>query len=98
MMFKLRQAIKKFLTEHKSSLSKTDITYIQRSLLNVDNHFSFFYITAKVYKTPRVPHPIVSQYGSILDGNTRWLTKQLKPLSKRMPSFLPSSKCLKNNL
>ena len=51
-----------------------------------------------MHKTPWVPRPIVSQCGSILDGIARWLTKQLKPLSKRMPSYLPSSKSLKKDL
>ena len=96
-MFDVKQKIKNFISEHKSTISDNDQQFLNRTL-KVENPFSYFYITAKVHKTPWKARPIVSQCGSTLDGLARWLTQQLKPLSQKMPSYLSSSKKLKTDL
>jgi hypothetical protein len=66
--------------------------------LEVTDPFAYFYILAKVHKTPWKSRPIVSVSGSITHGLGRWLDQQLQPICKRLPSYLKSSVELKQKL
>jgi hypothetical protein len=49
----------------------------------------------KVRKTPWKVRPIVSVSSSITLGLGRWLNQQLKPIIKKLPSYISSSFDLK---
>ena len=64
--------VEAFITAHTKrnkeggiGLTSEDETYLERSM-NVKDRFSYFYITAKIHKTPWKTRPIVSAAGSIL--------------------------------
>jgi hypothetical protein len=86
----VEQNIIKFLGDYHHSISKDDNTFLWRSL-EVQDKFSYFYITAKVHKTPWKPRPITSTAGSITHGLGRWVDQELKPIVKKLPSYIRSS-------
>jgi hypothetical protein len=86
----LRNNIMEFLTTFKDHFTKEDNTFLWRSL-EVADHFSYFYITAKVHKKPWKPRPITSTAGSITHGLGRWVDQELKPLVHQLPSYIRSS-------
>ena len=96
MYFKLlKEQLSKFLQEQ--DLSKADFKFLQRSF-EVKDPWSYFYLTAKVHKSPLKTRPIVSVCGSITHGLGRWLDQQLQPIVRQLPSFIPSSFALKQEL
>jgi hypothetical protein len=56
-----------FFSDYNDCFTKEDRTFLWRSL-EVRDKFSYFYITAKVHKTPWKPRPITSTAGSITHG------------------------------
>jgi hypothetical protein len=89
--------IDNFIINHGKNIEYADRTFIDRSAL-VDDPFAYFYITAKVHKTPWKSRPIVSVAGSVTHGLGRWLDQQLQPLCQKLPSYLKSSFELKTQL
>jgi hypothetical protein len=79
-----------FLSDYHHCFSKEDNNFLWRSL-NVADKFSYFYITAKVHKTPWKPRPITSTAGSITHGLGRWVDQELKPIVNKLPSYIRSS-------
>jgi len=99
-----KQLVQAFLSTYKrkdknagSGLSSADETFLERSL-DVKDKFSYFYITAKIHKTPWKTRPIVSVPGSILHGLGRWIDSQLQVICRDLPSYLRSSFDLKQDL
>lgn len=89
--------IESFIVDMASVLSPADQTYLERSL-DVKDKYAYFYLMAKVHKTPWAVRPIVSVSGSITHGLGRWLDQQLKPIVRQLPSYIESSFSLKNRL
>jgi hypothetical protein len=83
-----------FLDTRAQEIAYPDQTYLLRSL-EVKDKFAHFYIMAKFHKSPWAVRPIVSVSGSITHGLGRWLIQQLKPIVKRLPSYIESSVDLK---
>ena len=86
-----------FLSDYNDYFTKEDRTFLWRSL-EVPDKFSYFYITAKVHKTPWKPRPITSTAGSITHGLGRWVDQELKPIVHKLPSYIKSSKHLLERL
>ena len=72
--------------------------FLLRSLTAVTDPFAYFYITAKVHKTPWKTRPIVSVSGSLLHGLGQWVDKQLQKLVYNLPFALTGSDQLHQQL
>lgn len=79
------------LAEFFDDISDSDFTFLERSLSQNKDPFSYFYLLAKVHKSPWKTGPIVSYSGSLLHGLGRWVDKQLQPMVKQLPWFVSSS-------
>ena len=53
--------------------------------------FSQFYLLFKIHKEPLKNRPIVSVSGSFLHGLAIWVDHQLKPIVKRLDSYVKST-------
>ncbi len=56
-----------FLQTHKHAITDADSLYLQHSF-NVEDTYSYFYILAKVHKSPISTQPIASISLSLLHG------------------------------
>jgi len=90
--------IQRFLQDHSHFIRKFDMKYLSRYLEYVSDPFAYFYILAKVHKSPWKTRPIVSVSGSLIYGIGKWLDQQLQPIIKRLPTYLSSSFELKDKL
>jgi hypothetical protein len=77
----------------------TDKTFGRPSLnASIKDPFAYLYLsTAKVHKNPWKSWPVLSISGSITHGLGRWPDKGLKPICRKLPSFIPSSFDLKKS-
>jgi hypothetical protein len=82
--------ILKFLTRHFAP-TNTDRKFIERHLDKNKDPFSYFYLLAKVHKTPWSTRPIISVSGSLLEGIGKWVDHQLKIVCKDLPYIIKSS-------
>ena len=71
--------------------------FLKRSL-NVTDPYAYFYIMAKIHKTPWVTCPIVSVSGSISHGLGCWVDIQLQAICKHISYVICSSTDLSNHL
>ena len=69
----------------------SDAKFLQRSLKQVKDPFPYFYLLAKVHKTPLKTRPIVSVSGSLLHGLGRWVDVCLQSICKNFPYRCTSS-------
>ena len=79
----------------------SDATFLRRCLEKFDNKedpFPYFYLTAKVHKTPLKTRPIVSVSGSISHGLGRWVDCCLQRLCRHLPYRTISSSTLCDDL
>ncbi|KZS06494.1 Uncharacterized protein APZ42_030036 [Daphnia magna] len=73
-------------------LSEQDMLYLHRQLEHAqDQPFAYFYLLAKIHKTPWATRPIVSVCGSITEGLAKWVHQELHPLCQTLSSYLQSS-------
>jgi hypothetical protein len=93
----ITRQVKDFLDNFKTVITKSDLTYLRRSILVADP-YPKFYLTAKVHKTPWKTRPIVSISGSLLHGLGRWVDKMLQQYSRTIPTYINSSFALKDEL
>jgi hypothetical protein len=68
----------------------SDYKYIARSL-EVPDPYSYFYLLAKVHKSPWKTRPIISASGSITYGLAKWVDVQLQSINKLLPFVIKSS-------
>jgi hypothetical protein len=86
----IRKIITNFINSHFKK-GNPDRTYLQRTLDNCTDPFAYFYLLAKVHKTPWKTRPIISVSGSILQGLGRWVDCQLKIVCQHLPFVIRSS-------
>ena len=86
-----------FIINHGEFINRDNQIYVDWST-KVEDPLSYFYITAKVHKTPWSTRPIVYVAGSLTHGLGHWLDQQLQPICKKLPSYLKSSLKLKQKL
>jgi hypothetical protein len=68
-----------------------DRTFLQRMLEQNDGSLPYFYLIAKIHKTPWTTRPIISTCGSYVEGLGRWADLQLKAIIKYLPFVAKSS-------
>ena len=101
--------IRKFIKQHRTSLGKSNCTFLTRSLNRQhtekdyhqtfdDNTFAQFYALAKIHKNPLKTRPVVSYCGCILHPLGLWLDSQLQIVASHQQSFFRSSHSLKHTL
>jgi hypothetical protein len=96
------QAIRRILVNFiernlEAQNNKRDAKFLRRSL-SVKDPFAYFYITAKVHKTPFKTRPIVSVSGSLLHGLGRWVDHYLQQICAGIPYRATSSQTLVDEL
>jgi hypothetical protein len=91
------EILKNFICDHSCTLSPGHEKYLT-CFLKITDPFAHFYIMAKVHKNPWKVHPIVSVSGSITHGLGQWLDQQLKPIVKKLASYISSFSDLKQRL
>jgi hypothetical protein len=69
----------------------SDLIYLKRYNASVKDPFSYFYLLAKVHKTPWKTRPIVSTCGSANYGIACWVDCQLKLIVNLLPYTVASS-------
>ena len=89
--------ITELIMDYCQFISPSDHQYLECTH-TPDDPFAYFYIHAKVHKTPWCSHPIISCSGSLCHGLGKWLDQELQPIIKCLPSYLPSSTTLKHCL
>ena len=72
-------------------------TFLSRSISSVRDPFGYFYLLAKVHKTPWSTRPIISCSGSILQGLGRWVDGELQRICSHLPFALSGSFQLVNS-
>lgn len=87
----IRVILKKLIQNFKDERRPRDATYLQRTLDQMKDPFAYFYLLAKVHKTPISTRPIVSVSGSILYGLGKLVDAFLQRLCKRLPYRASSS-------
>ena len=75
-----------------------DKTYLQRSLSAVKDPFAYFYLLAKVHKSPWKTRPIISVSGSLLHGLGKWVDMCLQNIIATLPYVCKSSYHLSQEL
>lgn len=86
----IRKIIKNFI-EQNFKKQNPDRIYLERMLDACEDPFSYFYLLAKVHKTPWKTRPIISVSGSILQGIGRWVDSQLQIICQSLPYVIRSS-------
>lgn len=74
---------------HKKWLSENDMMYIKQ---NTSTNPSWFYLLAKIHKTPLKTRPIISYSGSACYGLAKWLDVELQKMLPFLPYIATSSR------
>jgi hypothetical protein len=90
---KIKMRLLKFIDKHFKPKSHERI-YLERALLTVKDPFAYFYLLAKIHKSPMTTRPIVSVSGSLLEGLGKWTDLQLQKICTTLPYIFRSSKCV----
>ena len=88
----IQQLVKKYVDPKDSNA-----IYLSRSL-QVTDTYSYFYIMAKIHKSPWITRPIVSVSGSISHGLGRWVDIQLQTICNHLPYVIQNSTDLSSHL
>ncbi len=85
----IKRLLCRFIANHTPPYT-WEQTFLERSM-KVSDPFGYFYLLAKIHKTPWVTRPIVSVNGSLLHGLSRWTDFHLQQLVHRLPCVYHSS-------
>jgi hypothetical protein len=68
-----------------------DRTFLLQSFEQNEWQLPYFYLIAKIHKTPWTTRPIISTCGSHVEGLGRWADRQLRAIIKELPYVATSS-------
>lgn len=89
---------KPYSSEFDTTTSNTRRYLLRMLALSNANPFAYFYLLAKIHKTPWTTRPIIACRGSKLYGLGKWLDNELQKICKHLPFALRSSIDLVNHL
>jgi predicted DNA-binding protein (UPF0251 family) len=89
-MDQLKDTLKKLISSHSNILSKAELTYFKRSLMNCFR-LPIFYGLPKVHKTTFSLRPVVSTTNSLLAVFSIWLDYKMKELLPFIKSNIKNS-------
>jgi hypothetical protein len=103
----IKRMVKNFVENYHTSsqqygarrTTKPTITgrFLLESLETTDP-FAYFYMLAKIHKSPWTTRPVTSVAGSLLHGLGQWVDKELQKIIKQLPYVTTSSASLINTL
>lgn len=103
----IRTMVKNFVARFHSTINTfngnavttptTTGRYILHSL-KCEDPFAYFYIIAKIHKTPWKSRPVTSVSGSLLHGLGKWVDSELQKIVKDIPYVTTSSATLVDRL
>jgi hypothetical protein len=93
----LTRTLKALITENYKILSKTEITYFQRSFKK-QYRTPIFYGLPKIHKTPVTLRPVVSSSSSFLSIFSVWLDFKMKDLLPLVKSYIKNSMTIIDDL
>jgi hypothetical protein len=93
----LSTTLKSLITSNATKLTKAELTYFQRSLIN-HHRIPIFYGLPKVHKTPFSLRPVVSTSGSLLAIFSTWLDFKMKDLLPYVLSYTKNSESIIKDL
>lgn len=86
-------------SKHRQSLDDDTIRYIREHAEKAKlEPFGYFYLLAKLHKTPLSTRPVCSDCASLPHSVGKWVDKQLQPIVKRQQTYFQDSFELKRLL
>lgn len=86
----IQQLLRGFINSSFPAKSN-DRTFLERYQHSVRDPFAYFYLLAKIHKSPWKTRPIISCSGSLLHGLGQWVDHQLQCIIRHLPYVLSSS-------
>ena len=88
----LRKGILDWTRQHHDTLDNDDITYIRHHTMRASKDpFGYFYLLAKLHKTPISTRPVCSDCASIPHSLGKWVNQQLQPIVQNQSSYSKNS-------
>lgn len=97
-MDQVRDRLEKWLKKHNSVFSRAERKFLRRHLDECSDPFPYFYLLAKVHKSPLCTRPIVSCSGSLLYALGVWIDTKLQKVAALQHTYIKSSFELKTEL
>ncbi len=78
--------------KHRSDLGDNTADYIQDKIKQARNDpFSYFYLLAKLHKSPISTRPVCSDCASLPHSVGKWVDRQLQPIVKKQHTYFKNS-------
>ena len=97
-MCRTATTIGNWLKKYKKDIGKQELAYLCSHFHPSEKKLPVFYLTIKAHKEPWATRPIVSCSGSLLYSIGVWVDLHLQKIATIQPSYIKSSKELKNSL
>ena len=88
----LYQRIFQWTRKYRADLGDNTTVYIQDKIKQSwDDPFGYFYLLAKLHKTPVSTRPVCSDCASLPHSVGKWVDKQLQPIVKKQHTYFKNS-------
>jgi len=88
----LYTAIYQWTCRHRTALTDDTVKYIRQHVEPARRDpFGYFYLLAKLHKTPISTRPVCSDCASLPHSIGKWIDKQLQPIVQTQPTYFKNS-------